>query len=466
MIRQFLTASERLLRDADGGRPYLVDDQSRAIPLDTDGLALQATLAATGINPSEASFQWLLADLRTAAANEGQAVPLTRWAAADGQTVRMSAGASRFVVADAQGLHLVDNGTAGVVFAADAAFPEWQPAPVVDPFSLAVFNPPLQAPPEAPGYTPAVQRELLGAWLAGLAAGIRPLPILAILGPKDGGKSWLARAILRTFLGPTADVVPLNEDPRDFQTLAVNQVVMCLDNVDDPENKDVKWLPDALATLATGGRWQGRQFFTKADVFDRPYTARVIITSRTATFARVDVAERILPIFTAPLPDNRRVADSDLTRELLTHRDGLLSWAATVAAKMLGMVGQAPAGLPARFLDFARLVWAYHAIDGRAADTIPALLAWRQAQSLAVGDADPLVAAILEYGTAVAGRTLTPADLVRELTRAGADIPLLGGGKRIAKQLRELRSLLKLAGWQLAETSYGHGVAFMLSRVP
>jgi len=111
-------------------------------------------------------------------------------------------------------------------------------------------------------------------------------------------------------------------------------------------------------------------------------------------------------------------------------------------------------------------VWAYYAIDGRADAAIPALLAWRRAQSLAVSDADPLVSAILEHGAGIAGRTLTPAKLVHELTQLGADIPLMGGGKKIARRLRELRSVLKLAGWQVTEARYGNGTGFTLNYVP
>lgn len=471
-IKQWLTSRGRLIRDTDGNRPYLLDDDGSAIPLDVDGLALQTALARAGFNPSESAFQWLLADLRTGAFDAGTPVKLARWAQSGKGYLRVSCGGNRMVFATAGGSPLLlENGDCGCVFAADASIPAWQPTTAMHPVRVAALNPPLTAPPEVPEYTADVQRALLYAWLTGLIAGVRPLPILAALGGRGSGKSWLARGIAKLLMGGDGDVTPLSDDPRDFQTLTIRRPLVGLDNVDDA-TKAAAWLPDALATAATGGRWQGRQFHTRADVFDAPLQAAIIITSRTATFARADVAERTLPLFCESLSDDARVADSALLEELLDGRSALLTHLAQQSADMQGIIDRAPNGLPVRFLDFGRLVWAYYAIHGDGSGAVPALMAWRKAISASVGDANPLLAAIIELGPKIlaldsrAFTGKTPTELINLLQQNGANLPHYGGGKRIAGELRELQPVLLQVGWVLSDRKSGNATVFDLVQKP
>jgi len=464
-IRAWLLREGRLLFDLGQETPYLLTDDGRALPLDDKGLALRSTLAETGINPTEAAFSWLLADLQTAAFREGRKMRLARWTLAQAPSVLVSCGPTGYVRAEPGGrLTLHRNGDNDIFFAADASLPAWDPtAKPVDPLSLAAFSPTLTAPFEAPNYTPAEQRRLLSAWLPALLAGVRPLPLLAALGSKGGGKSTLGRAILITWLGPDADLTPLSEDDRDFWALAAGRPLFGLDNVDATP---AKWLPDALAVAVTGGSKQGREYFTTGEISDRPIKAAVIVTSRTAVFARADVAERTLPMLTGELTDEARAGDNDLKGQVAKNRDGILVYLAQAAANLLSWRDRAPAGLPHRFVDFARLVWAWCAATGQEAAAVPCLKAWAAAQGLAVGDADPLLAAILEFGPSLdplqLGR-VPPATLISNLSHAGASIPFLGGSKAIARALRELRGNLALAGWQLKEDVSGGRLLFTLT---
>jgi len=463
-ICKWLLEGRRLLRDVDGDRPYLLADDGQALPLDSEGQGLRSALQDAGLNPTEPAFAWLLADLQDMAYTDGQPMRLTRWAASSGDTVYLSCGVTRYIVAR-PGAELEEhaNGDAGILFAADACLPawDWQAAPV-DPFTLPAFNPALLTPAEVDSYTPTVQQRLLAAWLCGLVAGVRPLPHLALLGGKGGGKTTLARAIVRTIMSESGDVTPLSGDERDFWTLAVNLPLGTLDNAD---SATAPWLPDALAVTATGGRRMGRTFYTRDTLSSRPIRAVMLLTSRTATFARPDVSERLLPILTGELADDTRRADSALTQEVNQKRDGMLVHLAQTAADMLSWRAQAPEGLPARFLDFAELVWAWHKASNLEAETIPALEGWRRAQMLAIGEADPLLLAIVDYGPGIEATLQRRAagELVKTLTAAGADLPWLGGGKAIARRLRELRPSLALAGWTLQEDNSGGQALFTLT---
>ncbi len=463
-LRDWMIARERLLYDMDGNRPYLLTDDGYAIPLaDDQALDLHCALRAAGLNPTEPAFSWLLAELRPAARTDGRPVRLARWSMSIGDRVYLSCGPTRYVLAERGELHLKNNGDDGILFASDACLPEWDPtAQPVDPLDLAAFKPALATPPEVKDYTPALQQRLLAVGLCALVANVRPLPIIAILGDKGGGKTTLSRAILRLFLGRDANVTPLTADERDFWTVVTATMVACFDNAD--AKGDLPWLPDALAVVATGGRRQTRTLYTDASLTERPITASVLVNSRTATFARPDVAERILPLLTTEMDDGARCADSDLDLAVRDGRSGMLVHLAQTASTVLTWLPEAPEHLPARFLDFARVVWAYCKATEAEAEALPTLQAWRAAQALAVGEADPLLMAIIEKAPALMFNDVTPTDFIKALTAAGADIPWLGGGKAIARRLREIRRSLDLAGWSLTEHQDGERTKFTLLR--
>lgn len=453
-ITGWLLQRDRLLCDTTPPqRPYLLTEDHRALPIDEDGVALRAYVTSCGLNPTEETFAWLRADLEVTAYRDGRQTTLARWAVIDADGfLCVSCGPTHYIRATPDDLTLHANGERGIVFAGDAVLPAWDyTAKPIDPLTLPAFCPPLVAPHEVQGYTPDAQRHLLAAWLTAVVANQRPLPILGLIGAKGGGKSTLVRATLRLLLGATENVTDLSQDPKDFWAAVTNSAAVGLDNVDaDPPT----WFPDALAVLATGGQRKVRRYYTTNQEISLPIVAAGMVTTRTATFARPDVAERLLPIFTGELIDAGRLADSELERDALHARDGCLVHLVRQAAALIDARANAPKGLPARFLDFAEMTWAWHRVNDHEATLYPTLTAWRAAQFLSIGDADPLLAAILECAPSDGVRPegvyrLAPAELVRELTRRGAELPQLGGGKAIKRRLIELRASLALAGWRL-----------------
>jgi hypothetical protein len=464
-IGAWLLRERRLLRDLDAGAPYLLADDAQCLSLTEAALPLEAALAQAGLNASEPAFAWTLADLKVTAHREGRPVRLLRFVAADLETatVYLSCGPAGFVEA-APGAELVyrRNGTGDLIFASEASLPEWDPrAEPLDPRKLAAFCPRLVAPAEAPAYGPEIQSRLLSAWLVGLVTGVRPLPLLALLGNKGGGKTTLGRSIQRLLMGEHGGLTPLSADMRDFWSLVQERPVVGFDNVDGAVPP---WFVDAMALAVTGGRVQKRELYTDDTVRDRGIRAAVAVTSRTAPFARTDVTERALPLFTAEFEDGERLPDSELDGQVADERSGMLAFLLRWAALVLERQRDAPAGLPARFLDFARLVWAHNSVAGRPEEALAVLAAWRAAQGLAIGDADPLLAAIAEYAPPEGYQQVTASELIRRLNHAGAELPYLGGGQRIANHLRELRSMLSLAGWHLDEKRVGDRTYFSILR--
>lgn len=447
-IVRWLLKNGRLLLDEASQRPYVLTESGETAPIDGDSTRLRVYLTESGINPTEATFKWLCADLEVVAHREGRRMRLARYMSNDGEYLYISNGRTSFVRVDPEhGMWLERNGAHGIYFAGDAVLPPWDhTARPVDPLSLPSLSPILVTPHEVPAYTPDVQRRLLSVWLTAMVAGVRPLPLLSGIGGRGGGKTTLVRGAMKLLLGPDSDVTPITQDQKDFVTATTQLPIFGLDNLDSGEMP--KWLPDSLAIVVTGANHKVRKYYTTSELLEMPATAAMAVTSRTAVFARADIAERMLPFFTGDLDDNDRIGDNDLAANVNRNRNGCMVYMAQRAANLAYMSKKAPQGLPLRFVDFARMVWA----DSDDADeAVEALKALRAAQALSIGDADPLLAAILEYAPADGLVRLKAAELVKDLANRGADIPFQGGGKAIARKLRELRSPLIMAGWRLHE---------------
>jgi hypothetical protein len=274
------------------------------------------------------------------------------------------------------------------------------------------------------------------------------------MGDKGGGKTHLIRAV--TLLTTGDSPTTISQDARDPWTSAVWQPVLALDNVD---SLPADWLPDLLAAAVTGVDYERRKLFTST-IERHKVRAAFAVSTRTATFARPDVAERTLPIVTGAFQDAHRKSDSALIAEVLEKRDAVLTWLTRQAVDLLARLTEAPK-LPGRFVEFGRVLWAHD--PASAGD---ALCALRKAQALTVGDADPLIAAIQAYKDALLGEQGwwegKATALVTTLQELGAALPHLGGGKAIARRLRESKDTLGLFGLSLADRQSGGATLFVL----
>lgn len=459
LLKDFFEQRGQLFQDAGSGLCYLQDEEHRVWAVTGErqqDIGLRRYLRDAGLNATDYVFAFVLEELTMAAMKHR--VPLQQSMAWKGGALYIPCGPSFLVRSTLDhGLEKLPNGTDGMYFVANSAIPEWQPTALDDaehPLSLQALQVAINTPPEVKEYEPDVQQTLLAAWLVAFMAGIRPLPLLATLGNKGGGKSMLLRSILKLVMGQANDLTPLTNDKRDYDTMVVNELLVGLDNVDNlPQGAD--WFFDSLATTATGGINKRRAYHTLAQLVNLPIVAAVMVSSRTASFARPDVAERTLPIFVRPFDDSERAADSDLLGALPEHRDAVLSWMAYYAVDVMDRRKRAPKGLPARFQDFARVVWAYCSAIGREDIVVDVLKAWRSAQSLSVGDADPLMRAIVEYlsedDTGIGLVDLSAKELLDKLKSSGADLPFMGGGRNVAQRLRELAPMLTGMGILISE---------------
>ncbi len=472
-ITGWLLKNKRLLLDvnqdtAKGGKPYLVADDGAVWSLDVDAITTRLALFNAGLNGTEASYRFVIEHLSMSALAKGQRISLAKWQTYYNQHLAVSAGPTHYVTVDNGEPRKVPNGEYDIWFAGDACYPEWTPDRPVFPMDIPAFSPRIRAPNEIQAYDDATQRDLLCAWIAALLSGLRPLPALIAVGDKGGGKTLMVKAILRMLLGPSGDVVSAPKDIRDYWTQVTSSPLIGYDNVDvDTES----WFADEIANTVTGKAIEMRELYTTLTRMSKPATAAIAITTRTASFCRPDIAERTLPILTEKFQDADRLADSDLMTEVDDVRNGLLSWATLTCDKLMRLRQEAPPGLPLRFVDFSKMVWAYAASLGDRARGAHVLLALRQAQALTIGQESPLVEAIINYLPEIVGVSGiwqgTATQLIKDLADAGAELPYLGGGRRIATTLRESAATLELVDIRLEEAKWSKGqrTQFVLKRV-
>lgn len=444
-VIDWLAENERLLTDVANPEepiPYMLTDDGAAVAIIGENKYLRFALNEAGINASESVFNWLINDLQARTIREGREVKLAHFATVRDDALYISSGRRQIVIAKhGEPLRVVANGTDDVLFAAEYVLTEWRPTTPVALSILQAFRPTLVAPPEAPDYTPASQHLLLESWVLAAFMGIRPLPILVPVGQKGSGKSTTAKITSMIFRGAAGDVSSVPNNQRDFNASMAALPIYVIDNLDtEPQ----PWMIDALATACTGGMVQERRLYTNYELTERKLDAALAITTRTAVFAeRSDIKERVLPIFYGELAGDLR-GDRMLKDEVLYNRDGVLSYLATEGASLLGDETPA-AGFASRFQEFAKVATRDPNVDGNAA-----LSAWIKAQALGVTDNDPLLQAILDWHDEIP-LTGTATELVKQLSGKGADIPHQGGGKKIARKLREMKSALIMAGMIVRE---------------
>jgi hypothetical protein len=173
------------------------------------------------------------------------------------------------------------------------------------------------------------------------------------LGAQGSGKTTALRLTGRLLLGPGFEVTGLQRDKEDaFVSAITNRTVVGLDNADSR----VPWLEDALATYATGRRYQLRKLYTTNEEVSYAARAIVLLSSRDPHFNRPDVAERLLPFhFARP---SKYQSEATIFDELDNRRAAIMG----ALLRQLGAVADridaaTPPAVAFRMADYAAFGW-------------------------------------------------------------------------------------------------------------
>jgi energy-coupling factor transporter ATP-binding protein EcfA2 len=294
-------------------------------------------------------------------------------------------------------------------------------------------------------------RPLVLAWLVAALLPDVPHPVLALRGEQGSGKSTATRT-LAGLLDPSPAQV--RKPPRDVDgwvTAASGSWVVGIDNV----STVAEWWSDALCRAVTGDGDVRRRLYSDADLTVFSFRRVVVLNGIDLGAVRDDLAERLLTVELARIPDTGRQLDADLAARWSEAHPRMLG-------ALLDLAGQVLAALPdtrldrlPRMADFARVLAAVDTVLGTHALADYA----QQAGDLAADavDSDPVLAAIA--AAVVEPWTGTGAELLHLITpdregwRAPKEWPkdpraLTGILRRRAPSLRRL-------GWTVDDLGRG-----------
>jgi hypothetical protein len=135
-----------------------------------------------------------------------------------------------------------------------------------------------------------------------------------LFGEKGSGKSMGLRALLRALFGNKAQVLTLSKEDAFLAAITSNHIA-AFDNLDG----EIKWLPNHLATAATGGDVPLRKLYTTNELARYPVRCFLALTSREPdSLTRDDVADRLLTLRVDRIdsftPESQFLADIDAAR--------------------------------------------------------------------------------------------------------------------------------------------------------
>lgn len=246
------------------------------------------------INGSESTWKFVLENIQTEAILNGTETTVHSFAHYGMGKLYIYKGENEVFLISSDGITVVPNGTDEILFLNSTL----EPIPYSRDSPSASVNRILTIPnfQGSSNLFPQQEEKLFRLWLYSLffESLLPTKPLLLFLGVKGSGKTMGLKAVLRLLLGAKGQVLTLNRDKEDaFLASVTRNYLVAFDNVDGY----IKWLPNHLATVATGGDLPLRKLYTTNELVQYPVKCFLALTSRDPdSLTRDDVADRLLTL--------------------------------------------------------------------------------------------------------------------------------------------------------------------------
>ena len=409
------------IRTRAGALYYFDESEKLLMPLDVPEMD-DLLLDRFHINRRQDVYKEMINIMATEARQRGKEAEVYNFAYYNSQSniLYLDLGRGRMLKLDGRRVTETDNGSEGVLFLPSPRFEPWTyiPGAAKGLLSQTLIGS-LKFDEENSPYTASEQHLLVLTWLLSIAfESIQPTkPIALAKGPAHSGKSALLRRIGMLLYGQDFQMDKLRQDgENDFYVAVTNAPFVALDNVDQP----IRWLADALATVATGMQITKRELYkTNASAYFRA-TAFVAVTARTPRFRRDDVAERLLIFHMDRLDVMER--EFVLHQEIISRRDELLSDYANMLNDVVATTDYDNTGKHLRLADFADVASRIGASLHMEEQTEDILAKLRRSQYTFATEEDPLLYLLDEWlrregpaGISNEGVEISCGDLFKEL---------------------------------------------------
>lgn len=437
--------------DFDGA---LYFDRERKLLLRIRADSFVAWLAdALAMNKAERNFLLIQSAVETESLTERATAiePATYWASRPG-AVYLSNGPGRIVRMTADGVALVDNGTDGVLFPAEAVLPSWELTAPKNPFEqCALFRDMSTAA--------AHGNMLFTLWVVSLPTNPRCKPPLVTAGPVGSGKTRVVTGIFELYgLLPRVAAITKNGDT-DFWVAVNAGGLACFDNADTR----IDWLQDALSSASTFGCIERRKLYSDNERTVLWARSWVAVTSANPSFAAdAGLSDRLLVVRLSRRAGS--TAEAALSEEIAAARDAGLSWICRTIHKALADTQPVPEGLNQRHPDFAAFAVRLGRAMGREAEAVAAMRAAEADKSLFNLENDTVAAAVLDFMRGGDLFTGTAAELLGKMKEADPSLDSHLSAKRLSKRMQKLwPHLATVLG---ARQEIGHGGALRYTLRP
>lgn len=197
------------------------------------------------------------------------------------------------------------------------------------------------------------------AWI--IASRFRELnpthPIPVSKGAKGSGKTSWACNVLRIFKGSSAAVRTVDFKKKDqVLNILTHESLAVFDNMDS----NTHGIEDILASNATGGTLQTREYHTTNDTVKYQLIAWIIITTRTPEFLRDDIVDRLIPLDFDRLDEV--IAENQIINMIANNRNKFQSIIVDICQEIINYIdkeGVSSQNEVLRMADFASFLRTY-----------------------------------------------------------------------------------------------------------
>ncbi|MCY4365801.1 MAG: hypothetical protein OXE17_06235 [Chloroflexi bacterium] len=317
-------------------------DEHTLMPLDENDLGLLVLLSDKyGLNKRDPLFAYLFQQMLVEAQARGKPAILRQFSYYDHNQnlVYLDMGSGNVLKISVDGIEVRGNGEDGVLFSTMVDHSAWTYSSSDDTGRIEeLIIGPVNFSQTDSILDTQQQQTLLLLWLLSMAfESMMPTKVLAVaLGPAGSGKTTMFRSCGHMLIGPNFEVDSLLQQQRgeeDFWINAFHSFLVCYDNVD----RNISYLPDALAQVATGVRRSKRHLHTNARLHRIKVSCMLALTARTPTgsLRRDDVADRALLFNLGRLKSKR--PEFDIQEEIENSRSELMSEYARMVQKTLAV---------------------------------------------------------------------------------------------------------------------------------